>query len=115
MMQTDHYSFASRRVTSTPQYPTEPPRSEVLPPLSSEPVASSQSTSWSGKIFAAVGVLVSVLYLANLGAGLFELGPDVLPGIGNLDEVLFTAVLIYCMRQLGIDLLPYLKRGKSAG
>lgn len=97
-------------MTSTSQHSSQPPRSELLPPLPSDPVAPAQSTSWSSKIFAAVGVLVAVLYLANIGAGLFELGPDFLPGVGNLDEVLFTAVLIYCLRQLGIDLLPHLRR-----
>jgi hypothetical protein len=98
-------------VTSTPQHPIEQPRTEVLPPLPGEPAQAARPASWSSKAFAAVATLVSVLYLANLGAGLFELGPDVLPGIGNLDEVFFTAVLIYSLRQFGIDLLPYVRRG----
>ena len=96
-------------VTTTPE--TDRPRAEVLPPLEGErPV-----TGWLGYLFAAAGALVSAVYLANIGAGIFELSPDIVPGVGNLDEVLFSFLLIFCLRKLGIDLLPHLKRGSKPG
>jgi len=56
------------------------------------------------KILWAVAGIFSVLYLINPGAGIFELLPDNLPLIGNLDEALATAVLIAVLREFGIDL-----------
>ena len=94
-------------MTATPQ--TEPVRGEVLPPLAEE----SKSIGWLGYLFAAAGALVSALYLANLGAGFLEFGPDNLPGVGNLDEVLFSFLLLYCLRKLGIDPLPLIRRSGS--
>jgi len=40
----------------------------------------------------------AVLYLLNPTAGLFELLPDVLPGVGNLDEAAATGLLIASAR-----------------
>ena len=40
----------------------------------------------------------AVLYLLNPTAGLFELLPDVLPGVGNLDEAAATGLLIASVR-----------------
>jgi hypothetical protein len=94
-------------VTATPQ--TEPPRAEVLPPLAAE----SKAGGWMSYLFAAAGALISAVYLANIGAGIFEISPDVLPGVGNLDEFLFSLVLLFCLRKLGIDLLPHLRRTKE--
>jgi hypothetical protein len=99
----EHGSGAA--VTTTPE--TNQPRAEVLPPLNEERPAS----GWMGYLLAGVGALVSALYLANIGAGIVELGPDNLPGVGNLDEVVFSFLLIYCLRRLGIDLLPHLRKG----
>ena len=47
--------------------------------------------------------VVAVLYLINPGAGVFEILPDNLPLIGNLDEALATALLIAVLREFGID------------
>jgi hypothetical protein len=69
---------------------------------------SAENTSWTGKLFALLGALVSLAYLANMGAGVFEFSPDVVPGVGNVDEVLFSFVLIYCLQRLGIN-LPFLR------
>jgi hypothetical protein len=96
-------------VTATSQPQTEPVRGEVLPPLAEEPKAA----DWLGYLFAAAGALVSALYLANLGAGFLEFGPDNLPGVGNLDEVFFSFLLLYCLRKLGIDPLPLMRRSGS--
>ncbi len=48
--------------------------------------------------------LISVIYLLNPGAGIFELIPDNLPFIGNLDEAAAVALLIACLRYFGFDL-----------
>jgi len=104
-------SLARRSVTTTSQPKTDPPRAEVLPPLREEP----KTSGWLGYLFAAAGAIVSAAYLANIGAGIFELSPDVLPGVGNLDEVLFSFALIYCLRKLGIDLLPHMRGSSKPG
>jgi len=80
----------------------------------SEP-ARQQPLGWLGAIFAALGALVSVIYLANPTMGLFELLPDNLPVIGNLDEVFFTLLLLYCLQNLGIRLPPALAAMLSRG
>lgn len=67
-------------------------------------------SSWLTKALAACGTLIAVLYLSNIGAGIFELLPDNLPLAGNLDEALFTLLLVFCLRKLGIDLLPHLRK-----
>ncbi len=46
----------------------------------------------------------SVVYLVNPGAGIFELIPDNIPGIGNLDEAGATAVLLAALAYFGYDL-----------
>jgi uncharacterized membrane protein YkvA (DUF1232 family) len=45
-----------------------------------------------------LGIAASSLYLVNPGAGVFELLPDNLPGIGNLDEASATLLLVACAR-----------------
>lgn len=51
----------------------------------------------------AVGA-TSLLYLLNIGAGIFELIPDNFPLIGNLDEAAATFLLINCLAYFGLDL-----------
>jgi hypothetical protein len=63
----------------------------------------------AGKLVALVGVFISLAYLANLGAGVFPELPDNIPGIGNLDEVFFTTVLLASLGKLGVSLVPNLK------
>lgn len=57
---------------------------------------------------ALLGVVLSLIYLLNPGAGFIEFIPDNLPIIGNLDEMTVTAILIGCLAVLGIR-LPGLK------
>jgi hypothetical protein len=54
--------------------------------------------SCAGSLAAAVGVLLGGVYLLNPTWGLFELLPDALPGIGNLDEAGAAAMLIFGLR-----------------
>ena len=66
-----------------------------------------------GKVLAVLGIIGSVLFLLNLGLGvLFEI-PDNLPLIGNLDEVAAAAILLTCLRYLGLDLLPFGSRRRK--
>ena len=64
------------------------------------------TSTLAGKAVALAGVVISCAYLANLGGGLFLEIPDILPGIGNLDEVFFTTVLLASLAKLGISVLP---------
>lgn len=57
--------------------------------------------------------LLSVLYILNPTAGLFELIPDNLPFIGNLDEAAAVALLMMCMKYFGIDLPNIFRRGEK--
>lgn len=70
-------------------------------------------SSWIGQTLAAIGALVSAVYLANIGVGVFELSPDNLPGIGNIDEFLFSLLLLYCLQKLGLNPLPFLRSRKT--
>lgn len=57
--------------------------------------------------------LVAVIYLLNPGAGLFEMIPDNLPFIGNLDEVAAVGLLIMCLKYFGFDLANIFSRDKK--
>lgn len=54
--------------------------------------------------------LLSLLYLFNPTAGVFELIPDNIPGIGNLDEATAVLLLISCLRYFGIDIANLFKK-----
>lgn len=58
----------------------------------------------------AVAGVIAVIYLFNPGAGLFELIPDNLPLVGNLDEAAAAALLITVLRHFGFDLAAFLGR-----
>ena len=59
-----------------------------------------------------LGVL-SALYILNPTADLFELLPDNLPLIGNLDEAAAVALLLMCLKYFGIDLPNIFRRGEK--
>jgi len=48
----------------------------------------------------ALGTLASLVYLLNPTAGVFELLPDALPVVGNLDEAAFVTILLASLRGL---------------
>ncbi len=54
--------------------------------------------------------LASGLYILNPGAGIFELIPDNIPIIGNLDEASAVVIFLACLRYFGIDLSNFFKR-----
>lgn len=57
--------------------------------------------------------LLSALYLLNIGAGVFELIPDNIPIIGNLDEAAATLLLLNCLAYFGLDLRHLLRRNNQ--
>ncbi len=58
-----------------------------------------------------VGIL-SLVYLINPGMGIFELIPDNLPVIGNLDEAAATVLLIAALKYFGVDLTRFFRRDR---
>ncbi|MFK7821340.1 MAG: DUF1232 domain-containing protein [Planctomycetaceae bacterium] len=69
-----------------------------------------RSERTAGKsLLAAALTLLSIIYLINPGAGVFEFLPDNIPFVGNLDEATATAVLLSSLAYFGIE-LPWLRR-----
>lgn len=58
---------------------------------------------------AIVVAIVSFVYLVNPTLGIFELLPDNLPLVGNLDEAFFTLALASALGSLGLR-IPFLPR-----
>lgn len=56
------------------------------------------------RLLLSLGGGLGLIYLFNPGAGLFELLPDALPLIGNLDEALAMTLVLACLREYGLDL-----------
>ena len=54
--------------------------------------------------------IFSALYLLNPSAGIFEILPDNIPLIGNLDEATATTLLIAALGYFGIDASKLFKR-----
>ena len=80
--------------------------------MNSAPQPTSGPTLTS-KLLALGGVLLSCAYLGNLGAGVIGEIPDVVPGLGNLDEVFFSGLLIVSLARLGINVIPGLPSTKD--
>ena len=55
------------------------------------------------KVAAWLGIVVGSLYVMNPTGGCIEVLPDTLPFVGNLDEAAFTALVLWGLRQLGVD------------
>lgn len=79
----------------TSSNPYETPPAAVAPP----------STSMAGNLVSVIGLVLAGIYLANPTFG-FDLIPDNLPGIGNIDEVVATTIFLACLSRLGINILP---------
>jgi len=83
-------------------------------PYESPQTESAASGSNTGTIvrwvIAVIGLLISGIFLANPGAGVFFEIPDNIPFVGNLDEVFFSGMFFYCLSLMGIDLLPRKKK-----
>lgn len=59
-----------------------------------------------------LGVL-SALYLFNPTLGVFELIPDNIPIVGNLDEIGATLLLLRCLSHFGINLDRFIKSANA--
>lgn len=99
-----------------PPIPSNGPKAPPPPQTSSEEPAreptkkqTNKPTSRLKKVIAVLVACVSALYLINPTLGLFELLPDALPLIGNLDEAFFTLALVSALGALGLE-LPFLRR-----
>ena len=57
--------------------------------------------------------LLATIYILNPTAGFFEIIPDNLPLIGNLDEAAAVALLLMCLSYFGIDLPNIFRRGEA--
>ena len=55
------------------------------------------------RFLVALAGIISLLYMLNPTMGLFELLPDNIPFIGNIDEATATMVLLGAMRYFGWD------------
>ena len=62
-----------------------------------------------GKVVAGVVGALAFAYLLNPTLGIFEILPDNLPVIGNLDEAFFTFVLLSALGALGLR-FPFVRR-----
>jgi hypothetical protein len=74
--------------------------------------ASSGGSAIKAIIAAVVGIL-SAIYLINPTFGVFELLPDNLPVVGNLDEATATALLLSSLAYFGWDLRTLFGRRNS--
>jgi len=54
--------------------------------------------------------ILSMFYILNPGAGIFELIPDNIPFLGNLDEATAVMIFLACLRYFGIDIGNIFKR-----
>lgn len=75
-----------------------------MPPPNAPPPAPSSSRSPGKTVGALVLGAVSVLYILNPGFGVFELIPDNIPVVGNLDEAAAAVILMNCLAYFGLDL-----------
>ncbi len=57
--------------------------------------------------------LVSLIYIFNPGAGIIEVIPDNIPGIGNLDEFVASIVMVLVLKYFGLDITKYTGRNKK--
>ncbi|MBN1583736.1 MAG: DUF1232 domain-containing protein [Anaerolineae bacterium] len=81
----------------------EPVEGEVIPEDHPE------QPGW-GKALAWGTIVLGGLYIINPTAGIFELIPDVVPIVGNLDEAALMFLIFGAMRYLGWTLPEFIER-----
>ncbi|PKL75472.1 MAG: DUF1232 domain-containing protein [Candidatus Melainabacteria bacterium HGW-Melainabacteria-1] len=64
----------------------------------------------SRRVLMTLGGLLSLFYLLNPTAGLFEILPDALPLVGNIDEAMAATLLLACLREYGLDLTAWRRK-----
>ncbi len=65
------------------------------------------------KIIIIITGILSALYLLNPTAGLFEILPDNIPFVGNIDEATATTLLLASLGYFGIDVSSFFKKNKN--
>ncbi len=68
-----------------------------------------QQPGWA-KAVAWATILLGGLYIVNPTAGIFELIPDVVPVVGNLDEAAIMFLIFGAMRYLGWTLPAFIEQ-----
>ena len=63
--------------------------------------------------FVAILGLIAFAYLLNPTLGFFELIPDIIPFVGNLDEGAAMTILLMCFRYFGFDITKLFERKKE--
>jgi uncharacterized membrane protein YkvA (DUF1232 family) len=51
------------------------------------------------KIFSVIGIIIGVIYILNPTFGVFEIIPDNIPYIGNLDEASAVLLILACLKE----------------
>ena len=74
-----------------------------------EPVLPPERPGWA-RALAWATVALGTLYVINPTAGIFELLPDNLPIVGNLDEAAVLFIMFSAMRYLGMRLPEFIER-----
>ena len=52
------------------------------------------------KVVCVIGMIIGIIYILNPTFGVFEIIPDNLPYIGNLDEASAVLLIIACLKEL---------------
>lgn len=63
-------------------------------------------------LFTLSGIL-GLIYILNPSLGVFEILPDNLPILGNLDEATATYLIILALKEHGLDLTKFISSPKS--
>lgn len=66
------------------------------------------------KVVAAIGLILGVIYIINPTAGVFELLPDNIPFVGNLDEAGAVWIILCCLREFGVDLTSMFRKAQKS-
>lgn len=105
-------SRSGRELAGKIRRSTDAPEKKFPRKIKENGVSSATQTekrSCLGTAFAVFGILISTVYLMNLGLGVFWEIPDNIPFFGNLDEAFFTTLLLGSLAYLGIK-IPFFKR-----
>lgn len=65
---------------------------------------------WLKDLFVIALAMAAGIYLMNPTLGFFELLPDALPGVGNIDEAAATLVIVNAFRYFGFDITSLFRR-----
>jgi uncharacterized membrane protein YkvA (DUF1232 family) len=74
-----------------------------------KPILPPEQPIWA-KVVAWATVAAGAAYMINPTAGIFELLPDNLPVVGNLDEAAVVFIMFAAMRYLGLRLPEFIEK-----